>query len=104
MPKRDHETNRQRRPRRFSRRVRKTVENAYRRYLGDPRVEVRADVRRYFWSNKFVPLKGVKRSNKISLSFRPYDCVVSVSAAVRIPIFGVFEVQCHGSRMFNRAG
>lgn len=100
MPIRDHESNRQRQPRRFSRKVRKTLQNAYRKYLNDSRAKIREDIRRLMQLNRTIVLKNRKRSNKIGIAAQPCS-----SYREKNPEFGnIVIIDCHGSHMISKAG
>ena len=100
MPKRDHESNRQRQSLRFSRKVRKPVENSYRKYLNDPRKSIRIYLFIMFSLNRAIIAKGRKRSNTLNLAFEPgssYRCKNPNGA-------NLYIVNCHGNHMISKAG
>lgn len=98
MPKRDRESNRQRKPRRYSRNVRKTMQNAYRKYLNDSRVQIRRNIHQLLRLNLTIVKRGQKRCNKMGLAFQP-----GTSYSEKNPACANFYlVECHGRHMTSR--
>lgn len=100
MPIRDRESNRQRRPRRFSRKVRKTMQNACRKYLDDSRVQIRHNIQQLLRLNRTIVKRGQKRCNKMGLGFEPGS-----SYREKNPTYANFyHVACHGGCMTSKEG